>query len=76
MFDKHIIVKYDDVYHVRKITEILIPFEQTIATHVVINIMEFCPKLHHQLHMPCVKYCMPEHTIVIPPSVYVIETMC
>ncbi|KAG6376770.1 hypothetical protein JVT61DRAFT_1794 [Boletus reticuloceps] len=65
---KHVVIKHDDEYWIGKITEILVPFEQNIATHVVISVMEFLPELHCRLHMPCVKYPMPEHMIVIPPS--------
>ncbi|KAF8430572.1 hypothetical protein L210DRAFT_1019310 [Boletus edulis BED1] len=65
---KHVIIKHDDEFRIGKITEILVPFEQSIATHVVVSIMEFLPELHCRLHMPRVKYPMPERTIVIPPS--------
>ncbi|KAG6373138.1 hypothetical protein JVT61DRAFT_6747 [Boletus reticuloceps] len=42
------------------ITEILVPFEQHIASHIVISVLEFLLELLPLLWVPCIQYPVPE----------------
>ncbi|KAF8428888.1 hypothetical protein L210DRAFT_3327899, partial [Boletus edulis BED1] len=64
----HVIVKHDDGYRIGTITEILVPFEQHVASHIVISVLEFLPELHPCLRVPCIRYPVPEQKIVVSPS--------
>jgi len=65
----HVVVKHNDGYQIGKITEILVPFQQHVASHIVISILDFLPELHPRLRVPCIRYPVPEHKIVVSPSV-------
>ncbi|KAG8217159.1 hypothetical protein J3R82DRAFT_5223 [Butyriboletus roseoflavus] len=49
------------------IKKILVSFNQHIASHVVISLLEFLPELHTSLCVPCIKYPVEEQNVVISP---------
>lgn len=65
----HVIIKYGSEYQIGCVNEVLVPVEQHQATHVAISLLEFLPELHPQLHVPCIKYPMPEQKKVLSPLI-------
>ncbi|KAI6008574.1 hypothetical protein EDC04DRAFT_2581978 [Pisolithus marmoratus] len=63
----HVIVKLGNAHQIGVIKEILVPFEQHLASHIVISLLEFLPELHPHLHVPCIRYPVQEQKIVVPP---------
>ena len=66
----YVIFRQDNHFDLGKVVEILSSFEQPrMASHIALSRLEFLPRLHHQLRVPCVKFFDPELMVVIPPKV-------
>ena len=74
--ESHVIVEHHNEYWIGKITEILVPTEQQIASHVIISLLEFLPEIHPQLHMLCIRYPVPEQKIAISLFVCLAAIVC
>ena len=71
----HVIIKWNNMYQIGKIIEILVPFEQRIASHIIISLLKFLLELHPHLCVPHIQYRTPEHRIVVSPFICSIQTV-
>jgi len=68
--NNYVVFQHDNHLLLGKVSEILAPYDRSNeASHVAVSQLEFHPKLHPKLHVPCIRFTIPELKIVVPPKV-------
>ncbi|KAL4066879.1 hypothetical protein J3A83DRAFT_4098505, partial [Scleroderma citrinum] len=62
----YVIFQHGNQPCVDKVVEILSPHKHpNIASHIAISKLDFLPQIHPQLHVPCMKFTIPDIKIVV-----------